>query len=69
MTRRTAPIPFEPMTVLIDRAEARRDHSKTLRRCAKCLMPETEQTITFNAEGVCNTVSYTHLTLPTIYSV
>jgi N-acetyl sugar amidotransferase len=54
MTRRTAPIPFEPMTVLIERAEARRDGAKELRRCAKCLMPETEQTITFDEQGICN---------------
>ena len=26
----------------------------TLRRCSRCLIPETHETIQFDAEGVCN---------------
>ena len=27
---------------------------KYLKRCTKCLLPETQETITFDKEGICN---------------
>ena len=54
MTRSNAPIPFEPMTVVSTRSKALQDVGKEMRRCKKCLIPETEQTITFDADGICN---------------
>lgn len=54
MTRRSSPIAFEPSDAVAKRSAARGGRTGPLRRCTKCLMPETEQTITFDAHGVCN---------------
>lgn len=62
MTRRTKPIPFEPMTIIGKRAEAKKalEQKTELKRCTKCLMPETEQTMTFDEDGVCNMCQVAH---------
>ncbi|MDJ0893596.1 MAG: N-acetyl sugar amidotransferase [Alphaproteobacteria bacterium] len=54
MTRKTKPIPFEPMTVVSRRSEALASDKRAVRRCKKCLTPETEQTVTFDDDGICN---------------
>jgi N-acetyl sugar amidotransferase len=53
MTRRTAPTPFDP-TDVVDRRSQTSQREGEIRRCTKCLIPETEQTMTFDESGVCN---------------
>jgi N-acetyl sugar amidotransferase len=52
MTRRSKATPFEPLKVLSERAAA--DGKSEIKRCAKCLMVETNETMTFDEDGVCN---------------
>ena len=54
MTRQTEPEPFEITGVIKRRAEERGVGRGEKRRCAKCLMTETEQTLVFDEDGVCN---------------
>jgi N-acetyl sugar amidotransferase len=54
VTRRTAPEQFEVSDVIRRRSRERLVKGREIRRCAKCLMTETEQTLTFDEKGVCN---------------
>lgn len=60
MTRRTQPSPYTPSNVIAQRSQAMLAQSEEahrkdgVRRCKTCLIPETEQTVTFDSEGVCN---------------
>jgi N-acetyl sugar amidotransferase len=52
MTRQTHKISFEPLPTLKERAL--KEGKKEIRRCTKCLMVETNETMSFNENGVCN---------------
>lgn len=52
MTRQAKSEPFQPMTVLKNRAKEKGKNE--LRRCSKCIMVETNETMTFDENGVCN---------------
>ena len=52
MTRQTKSIPFTPMEVLSTRA--RENGKSDIMSCTKCLMVETNETMTFDEEGSCN---------------
>lgn len=54
MTRRAKAEQFELGDVIRRRTHELVDPSRELRRCTKCLMTETEQTLTFDEQGVCN---------------
>lgn len=60
MTRRTAPSPYSPSDVIARRSHEMLEAANSLhrkdgiRRCVKCLIPETEQAVTFDDHGVCN---------------
>jgi len=60
MTRQTNPIAFKPLGTIARRSKEMAERAGRLqgedgvRRCKKCLIPETEQTVTFDADGVCN---------------
>lgn len=60
MTRRAVSIPFEASGVVARRSKALAEQAKAggkcggVRRCTKCLLPETEETVFFDADGVCN---------------
>ena len=58
MTRKSNPIPFNVSDAIEKRTqrlkEAEGVGQGSLRRCKKCLIPETEQTVTFDENGVCN---------------
>lgn len=66
MTRRTSPTPYQPLDTVARRSREMREQADALRaadgirRCAKCLIPETEQTVTFDEHGVCNMCSSAH---------
>src|SRR5690349_19776525 len=52
MTRQTKNEVFVPIKNLIKRAS--KDGKVELKRCTKCLMVETNETMTFNEQGLCN---------------
>jgi len=55
MTRRLEPTPFSISQSMRERSRADFDPKRELRRCTKCLMPETQEPIDFDQHGVCNT--------------
>ena len=64
MTRKTHPIPFDVNDVIARRSRDLAEKNNLLagretgvRRCKKCLIPETEQTVVFDEHGVCNMCS------------
>jgi len=52
MTRRSKAEQFEPLPILSERAAA--GGKKDIKRCTRCLMVETNETMTFDEHGVCN---------------
>ena len=54
MTRRTEPQPFDISGVIKRRTHELATSHGEKRRCKKCLMTETEQTLVFDSNGVCN---------------
>ena len=52
MTRQAKPIPFSHLPILKKRAI--KQGKDTLKRCTKCLMVETNETMSFDENGVCN---------------
>ena len=54
MTRRNEATPFQMTGAIARRTNELLAENSKVRRCTKCLVPETEQTATFNDDGVCN---------------
>jgi len=55
MTKRTQATMFNPPEALRRRIRDGFRQGKEMRRCTKCLMPETQEPIDFDEHGVCNT--------------
>lgn len=54
MTRRTAPTKFNVTNTVRRRSEALRKSDVDIKYCTSCLVAETEQSVTFDEDGVCN---------------
>ena len=52
MTRQSSKVPFSPKMALKERALREGKHE--IRRCTRCLMVETNETMSFDENGVCN---------------